>query len=382
MRKIAVQKLGYFPLPPKEAERIGRLLVFSDQATSVLDPCAGTGAALTTITAGANVVRYAVELDAYRAEEAAKSIDHVVHGDCFDVHCQVESFSCLLLNPPYSWEISKGRNARMEQLFTEHTYRWLKPGAVLVLVIPGDRLGTCAEILAVHFRDKAIYRLSEPEAVRYKQVVVFGVRRTRREREQLRDGDVSRAKPKLMGLSLRYDELPALPDLADRQFAVPPSGPVQLVYRGLPLDSLEDVLPGSAAYRQAARVLFAPEVRATGQPLTPLHRGHVGLLTTSGLLNGIFGEGGDRHVAFWQTVKVTDTFEETDDDGVITIRERQRFTQSLTLVYSDGRTAVLEDGRKTSEECTPANGNAPVREGHAEHDDRHHGEDGPHGGGA
>ena len=46
----------------------------------------------------------------------------------------------------------------MEQLFTEHTYRWLKPGGVLVLVIPGERSGTCAEILAVHFREKAIYR--------------------------------------------------------------------------------------------------------------------------------------------------------------------------------------------------------------------------------
>jgi hypothetical protein len=268
----------------------------------------------------------------------------------------------------------------MEELFTEHTYRWLKPGGVLVLVIPGDRLGTCAEILAVHFRDKAIYRLSEPEAVRYKQVVLFGVRRTRREREQLRDGDVSRAKAKLLGIARGYDELPMLPELADRQFTVPPSGPAQLVYRGLPLDSVEDVLPGSAAYRQAARVLFAPEVRATGQPLTPLHKGHVGLLTTSGLLNGIFGEGDDRHVAFWQTVKVTDIFEETDDDGVISIRERQRFTQSLTLAYASGRTAVLDDGRKTSEECTPANGNAPVREDHAEHHDRHHGEDGPHGG--
>jgi hypothetical protein len=72
VRKIAVQKLGYFPLPLKEAERIGRFLVFSGQATSVLDPCAGTGAALATITVGANVVRYAVESFEFRAQ-ATKS---------------------------------------------------------------------------------------------------------------------------------------------------------------------------------------------------------------------------------------------------------------------------------------------------------------------
>jgi hypothetical protein len=232
----------------------------------------------------------------------------------------------------------------MERLCVEHTNRWLLPGGVLVLVIPGGRLGECAEILAVHFKDKVVYRLSEPEAVRYGQIVVFGVRRTRREREQLKDWDVQRAKSRLLGFARQQGALPVLPDEADRQFAVPPAGPAQLVYRGMPLDALEDLLPASAAYRQAGRILFAPEVRATGRPLTPLHGGHVGLLTTSGLLNGVFGEGPDLHVARWEAVKVTDRFEETDDSGVTTIRERERFTQSLTLVYADGTTAILQEG--------------------------------------
>lgn len=71
-----------------------------------------------------------------------------------------------------------------------------------------------------------------------------------------------------------------------------------------------------------------------------------GLLTTSGLLNGIFGEGPDLHVARWESVKVTDRFEETDENEVTTIRERERFTQCLTLVYGDGATAVLEEGSR------------------------------------
>src|SRR6266852_9391935 len=100
----------------------------------------------------------------------------------------------------------------------------------------------------------------EPESIRFKQVVVFGVRRTRREREQLKDWDVQRAKTKLLALTRNYDELPVLPDEADKEFAVPPSGPAQLVYRGMPLDTVEDLLPASAAYRQAGRILFAPEV--------------------------------------------------------------------------------------------------------------------------
>src|SRR5260370_35123156 len=106
----------------------------------------------------------------------------------------------------------------MEYLFLEHTYRWLKPGGVLVLVIPGDRLSTCADILAVHFRDKAIYLLGEPESIRYKQVVVFGVRRTSREREQLKDWDGKRAKTKLLALTRTIDRVPGVPDEADTSF--------------------------------------------------------------------------------------------------------------------------------------------------------------------
>jgi 16S rRNA G966 N2-methylase RsmD len=183
VRSIGRQKLGYFPLSSIEADRIRRFLLFSGEERSVLDPCAGTGAALARITSDARASRFAVELDAYRAEEAAKAVDQVIHGNCFDVHCPVESYSLLFLNPPYDHEISENRNARMERLFLEHTYRWLKPAGVVVLVIPGSRLNECADVLAVHFRDKAIYRLSEPEAVRYNQIVLFGMRRTRRERE-------------------------------------------------------------------------------------------------------------------------------------------------------------------------------------------------------
>ena len=371
MRAIAREKLGYYPLAPQEAERIRGFLILdpSGPPGSVVDPCAGTGEALATITAGSNWLRYGIELDAFRAKEAQRVLDSVVQGNAFDTHCAVESFSCIFENPPYDFEVSEGRNARMERLFLEHTYRWLKPGGVLILVVPGDRLSTCVDVLSVHFRDKAIYRLREPEAQRYKQIVLFGIRCTKREREQLKDWDVSRARAKLLEIARRHEELPILPDVPDRQFTVPPSAPAELQHRGLPLDTLEEMLPGSGAYRQAARALFAPELRATGRPLTPLHGGHVGLLTTSGLLNGVFGEGEDLHVARWESIKTTDRFEETDDAGVLTIRERERFTQSLTLVYTNGTTAVLKEGVNNHAERAPSDGNAAVHEDHAGHDD-------------
>ena len=116
---------------------------------------------------------------------------------------------------------------------------------------------------------------------------------------------------------------------------------MQLVYRGLPLDELEDLLPRSPAYRQASRILFAEQSSVAGRPLTFLHQGHVGLVAVGGMLNGIFGCGNQRHISFWQAVKVIDKTEE-EEDGVITVREKERFSNELTLVFTTGYVATLK----------------------------------------
>jgi len=59
------------------------------------------------------------------------------------VHCLVQSLSLLYLNPPYDFECGEVKNRRMEEVFLEQFYRWLKPGGVLVLVIPGQRQCAC-----------------------------------------------------------------------------------------------------------------------------------------------------------------------------------------------------------------------------------------------
>ena len=52
-----------------------------------------------------------------------------------------------------------------------------------------------------------------------------------------------------------------LDDISTPLYAFPEGGSAKLEYRGLPLDEIEDLLPRSSAYRQAARILF-PEPAA------------------------------------------------------------------------------------------------------------------------
>ncbi len=83
MRNAARLKAGYYPLPQREAERMKNFLIFGGQETAVVDPCAGTGAALRLITDGEKIIRHGIELDAYRADRVRKNFITSFNGNAF-----------------------------------------------------------------------------------------------------------------------------------------------------------------------------------------------------------------------------------------------------------------------------------------------------------
>ena len=140
-------------------------------------------------------------------------------------------------------------------------------------------------------------------------------------------------------------------------YRVPRSTAAPLVYRGLPLDQVEDVVLTSSTWRQVAPFLLPKEEVQGGRPITPLHAGHVGLLCTAGLLNGVFGQGSDRHIDRWRTVKSVTVFE-VKEQGFKEIHKRERFNNELALIYEDGRTLVLGEEKK-KEDCDAECASAP-----------------------
>jgi hypothetical protein len=339
-------KLGFFPLPTAEAERLRNCLTFAPEF-SAFDPCVGDGVAFKVLLQGSPARRYGIEIDANRSEKARSLGIETLHANTMDVRCPAESISLLYLNPPYDLEVGQTNNQRLELVFLEHTYRWLKPGGVLIFVIPQPQLKSCARILSEHFGDLTVYRLTEPASVQYKQVVVLG-RRRRKRHQHLRDSELLNCVRWLEMLASKTD-LSALNDAVAAQYETPPSGPVVLTNTGIPLDEVEDLLIDSAAYRQASRILLPKQHDVRGRPLTPLHGGHVGLLCTAGMLNGVFGEGEDRHIAHWRSVKFTDHWEEEEEDGTKILHDRERFSHELTLVFANGRTQILTHEKKESE---------------------------------
>jgi hypothetical protein len=345
MRPPGKIKLGFFPLPVPEAARLRNFLAFASEF-SALDPCVGDGVALTALLHGVSAHRYGIEIDSNRAEQARASRVETLQASTMDVRCPPEAVSLLYLNPPYDWECGESNNQRLEFVFLEHCYRWLKAGGVLLFVIPQLRLAKCARLLSEHFTDLRVFRLTEPACLEYKQIVVLGTRRKRH--SKVSDAVLLDGVRYLEALATK-SELEPLGDTAEVWYEVPASEPVVLTHVGIPLDEVDDLLLESAAYRQVRRVLLPKLNDVKGRPLTPLHGGHVGLLCTAGMLNGVFGEGEDRHIAHWRSVKFTDHWEEEEEDGTKILHDRERFSHELTLVFANGKTQVLTHEKKESE---------------------------------
>jgi hypothetical protein len=342
MRLAGRLRLGFYPLPGREAERIHLRLQYPEEFAA-LDPCIGDGVAFAKLLESAKAHAYGIEIDAYRAEQAAQHGIQVMQANAMTVRCPAESLSLLYLNPPYDFEVGARDNKRLEAVFLEHTYRWLKPRGVLVFVLPQAQLKVCAKLLAEQFIDLRLYRLTEPECIPYHQVVAIALRRSRHVHVQ----DVTYlANFNFLCRMSEDGEIPALTDSGDAIYAVPPSAATALVDQGIALDKVEDLLPQSAAYRQASRVLIREHGAIRGRPLTPLHGGHVSLLATAGMLNGVFGQGEDRHIAHWRSVKFVDHWEESEPGGVIIKHDRERFSHELSLAFADGRTQILTHAKE------------------------------------
>jgi hypothetical protein len=339
-RLAAKARCNYYPLPDREAELIRICLTFPDQPFSALDPCAGEGRAMAVITEPSQAVRYGIELDSYRAEAAMKVMDHVIQGDALSAHARVESFGLIYANPPFDAEFGESGNQRFEVLFLAHFARWLVPGGVLIYVLPAQQLAGCAKVLASHFREVQVLRLESPECALYEQIVVFAIARSRRERDRAFDSEISFSRNRLVSAARQYETLPVLSQRRV-ELRVPPTGPAEITYASLPFDIIEDLLITSPAYRQVAQILDPQPISLNTRPLTPLHKGHIGLLSTAGLLNGRFGSGDRLHVAAWKTKKRVIRTEDSEDEKTI-IREREQFVHELALAFANGETALIE----------------------------------------
>lgn len=216
MRNAGRLKLGHFPLPVEEARNLSQLLIAAEPFFAV-DPCAGDGTALLEVTKDFAAQRAAIELDAGRAADASARGIPTTRGSTFESHLPAGSCSLLYLNPPYDVEVGNHSNQRLELVFLDHCYGWLKTAGVLIFVIPDNALSHCAKRLASQFERISVFRLTHPESVRFRQLAIIAIRKKEHHRGDTRYAD------QLLRLAYNSNQLPTLSSETTERFIVPES---------------------------------------------------------------------------------------------------------------------------------------------------------------
>lgn len=309
MRLRGKAKAGFYPTPPRVVEEILRLLD-PVPPVAVLDPCAGEGDALLALKRGLKAQALGIELSRERAKKAVRKGLAVYQGDAFGF--EGEGFGLLWLNPPYD----HGEGERLELTFLRHWTPALKPGGVLVYIIPEGILDQVAPFVTSHFRVEGVYRFPEPEYQDFRQVVVLGVRE----------------EVPLLPSTLRVEG--SLP--APLKLRVPPSEKAFLRRR-------ENLDPEKVLKALERSPLFEEARARDFQPLLPLKNAHLALMLAGGLMdNGVVWLEGRPYLVRGQVRKVEHTAQERDGNRVRNITRERFQVQVVALGLLDGEILEVE----------------------------------------
>lgn len=335
MRLKGQRKMGYYPTPPLVVERLRPFLAFPEEAVTCLDPCCGTGLALATLVQGREAGTFGVELDAGRAKEAREVLDRVLHSSFEETRISPGVFSLLFLNPPYDWEEdSEAAPAERKELtFLRTSIKHLQPGGVLIYLIPRTRLDErIARLLAYGFEDLSIYQFPKEEYEPFRQVCILG-------RKKARDGQDPEEMSRL--LDAVAGRLKELPGRAKPRYTLPPGKKVPFFRSSrADLETLSAEVAQSPLWKQLTPHPFHSPLNTPAPPL-PLHTGHLGLLMAAGCLNGVVGEGEDRHVVAGKVEKFTIESEEFREDGTHEARSLERYRVTIKLLFPSGEIRTL-----------------------------------------
>jgi len=301
---------GYYPAHPEAITYAATFLrPPAREPFSLLDPCAGEGAAVRQLAEllGFPPERiYAIELDDGRAEMLRATLPeaHVLApASFFGCRASWNSFSFIWLNPPFD---NAYGGHRVEEQFLRTATEWLIPGGVLALVCPEDVIGEFSDLrrhFATYFEHCSVVPFPAQHRP-FNEVVVFGHKRSRIEASGSR--------------SVCWASVQAPEHFV---YQIPASNGPRVFEK---IEPTELELRRMLANSPLRAHLKAPPGTPLPSPPLPLGIGHVALLLASGHLDGVVSpEGKLPHVVRGTSRKrqyVADVTETENDDGSTTTK--------------------------------------------------------------
>jgi hypothetical protein len=308
------KKMGYYPTP-KETLRVIERWINAGYGTNFLDPCCGEGRALSHVS-NFRVATWGVELDVERALKSSELLNETIQCSIFDAKITPESMGLLWLNPPYD---HAENGERVEMQFLKHSIQWLCDDGILIFIVPELVLEKVQyrEWIGQHFYDIAVMRIHQNDYPRFKQIVLFGKKRSKR---IAGTGEVISSPP--------YAHIE---DVEIQQYTVSVTEKPE-VFESSCCISDDEISRNRFNVLDKIRDLTGQKDKGEIRPLFPLKKGHLVSLITAGYLDGkVYNPDGSFIVVKGYSDRIITTKEENDK-------------QITTHTYSTGIRVIDQKG--------------------------------------
>lgn len=255
---------------------------------------------------------------------------------------------------------------RFDGFLLQRATTYLRPGGILVMVTLKDLIDeTISFKLVNQYEDIKIIRLEDDEYLQSRKCIILAKKRKKPTRDEYELAKaIGRTKERPYQSFGKIREITASkdnePEKYDRQvflskvdaiyeviepqvepsYIVPESDPESIVsFRVGPITGSEALITMKKSKLIDSYREKYSQVLTNKEPVTPtpLHKGHIMLLLTSGFLNGYIGTGPDQHLVKGSAIKDVREFSETDDEGNIKVVEREYYNIGVKLLNGQGQ---------------------------------------------
>lgn len=321
-----------------------------DRPIRLIDPRPRMGESIAGLTAlmPENTVTYAAAVPEREGNLTKQKFDRVALGTLKGSTISNDAFDIMFLQPPITLEKQSERlMIKKEKDLIRDTIKYLRPGGYLILLLPHFRFykDICL-ILTKNFTDFQIRKFAGSSFDKTGVLFLIAKRKPKSKDGREVDPKDYRAIRHLYNL----DKVENIINESFEEIQLPEGETEVKFFRGsiLDIDEIKTIFENSGSMNQFWKEQEVEKLSENPQnPLLPFNTGQLGLVLTSGVLDGVVDEGrGYYHVVKGRVVKKTDSERDylSNREGVTNELELVETTSNrveINVMLPDGTHKVL-----------------------------------------
>jgi hypothetical protein len=335
---------SYRPLENVNIQGLSSMITLCHRTVNMLDPRCRDGINLCSMKTLLNkndmhIMAYGIESDSLMSDAAKTRIDRVAKGGLSGSKISNEVFDMMFLEPTISWQLTQlGTLDKQEKKALQDTIKYLRMGGSIVIVIPYFKMykDMCLHI-AKNYKGVQVRKLIGRDFYDKGLIAITGIRVPLHEPDE-------KIYRLLRGIH-NIDDIKTIDTNPFDKITFPPTQEEIEFFRGsvLDMDEMQQLVNSSGCYDAFWNGQAVEKLNENiKQPLLPFNIGQIGLVLTSGCLDGIVDEGdGHFHVIKGRVSKQTTQERNVIDRDNIEVNETISNRVEINVIMPNGEYKVL-----------------------------------------